>query len=59
MTPQDMLRAMPGVHSHNYRRLMNAVTNLHELSTLSLARLAEIIGPQNARLLHTFLHQTA
>lgn len=59
MTPQDLLRSMPGVHAHNYRRLMNAVTNMHELSQLSLGRLAELLGEQNARRLHTFLHQSA
>ena len=35
MTPQDFLRTLPGVHAHNYRRLMNSVTNLRELSEKS------------------------
>lgn len=59
MTPQDMLRAMPGIHPHNVRRLMNAVPNLKELSRTPLDRLTQIIGAQNAKLLHTFLHQTS
>ena len=32
MTPQDLLRQLPGVHPHNYRRLMNRVENLEELA---------------------------
>ena len=57
MTPQDLLRQLPGVHPHNYRKLMNSVANLRELSEQSIERLTELIGVQNARLLHTFLHR--
>ena len=32
MTPQDLLRQLPGVHAHNYRKLMNSVLNLQELA---------------------------
>ena len=57
MTPQDILRQLPGVHPHNYRRLMNKVDNLQMLSTKTLEQLTEIIGESNAKLLHTFLHR--
>ena len=57
MTPQDVLRTLPGVHQHNYRRLMNAVRNLRELASKTAAELAAILGPQNASLLHAFLHR--
>jgi len=57
MTPQDVMRTFPGVHLHNYRRLMNSVRNLRELASKTQAELAVIIGPQNASLLHTFLHR--
>ena len=57
MTPQDVLRTLPGVHLHNYRRLMNSVRNLRELASKTVAELSAILGPQNANLLHTFLHR--
>ena len=59
MTPQDVLRTLPGVHLHNYRRLMNSVRNLRELASKTVAELSAILGPQNANLLHTFLHRDA
>ena len=59
MTPQDFLRQLPGVHAHNYRKLMNSVLNLRELSTRSVEELAPILGAQNAKQLHDFLHRNA
>jgi DNA excision repair protein ERCC-4 len=59
MAPQDFLRQLPGVFPHNYRRLMNAVSNLQELATKSLDELSKIIGAQNGRLLHEALHREA
>ncbi|KAL3892892.1 MAG: hypothetical protein SGPRY_014682, partial [Prymnesium sp.] len=59
MTPQDFLRQLPGVHAHNYRRLMNSVLNLRELSAKTIDELTPILGAHNAKLLHDFLHQTA
>ena len=59
MAPQDFLRQLPGVFAHNYRRLMNSVLNLEELGAKSLDELAAIIGAQNGRLLHDFLHREA
>ncbi len=58
MTPQDLLRQLPGVHPHNYRRLMNRVENLEELAKLSVCELGELLGAKDATLLHTFLHRT-
>ena len=59
MAPQDFLRQLPGVHAHNYRKLMNAVPNLQELARKSRDELGAIIGAQNGRLLHDFLHREA
>lgn len=59
MAPQDFLRQLPGVFAHNYRKLMNSVLNLQELSTRSREQLAAIIGAVNAKLLHDFLHREA
>ena len=59
MTPQDILRSMPGVYPHNYRRLMNAFENLQQLSEQSCERLSDVIGPSNGKKLHEFLNRTA
>ena len=52
-----VLRQLPGVHAHNYRKLMNSVLNLQELASRSQEQLAAIIGAQNGRMLHDFLHR--
>ena len=57
MVPQDVLRTLPGVHAHNYRRLMNAVPNLHALAAASEADLAAAIGAHDAKKLHAFLRR--
>ena len=59
MAPQDFLRSLPGVHPHNYRKLMNAVGNLQQLASQTLAQLTAIIGQTNGKLLHEFLHREA
>ena len=58
MTPQDVLRQLPGVHAHNCRRLMNEVPNLRELSTTSRDKLCTLLGAANGRQLHEFLHRS-
>ena len=40
MAPQDFLRSLPGVHPHNYRKLMNAVGNLQQLASQTLSGVA-------------------
>ena len=49
----------PGVHDHNYRKLMNSVLNLDELARKSRDELAAILGQMNGKLLHEFLHREA
>lgn len=47
---------MPGINSKNYRLIMNMVTDLHELSSLSLEQLTEILGnARNAETLWNFI----
>lgn len=58
IAPQDVLRQLPGVHVHNCRQLMNSVLNLRELATKSRDELASVIGAQNGKLLHEFLHRS-
>ena len=47
------------MNAHNYRRLMNSVLNLQELSEKSAQQLGAIIGTQNGKQLHEFLHREA
>ena len=48
---------MPGINSKNYRLIMNKVTDLHELSSLSLEKLTEILGnARNAETLWNFIN---
>ena len=55
---QAMLLKMPGITSKNVYAIMDQVTDLAELVTLSQERLAEILGSNpHARLLHNFLHR--
>ncbi|KAI9492695.1 hypothetical protein BDB00DRAFT_826788 [Zychaea mexicana] len=59
MTPQDILRSLPGVTSKNYKILMNAVENLQQLFRLSVEDLKKLIGEEPARKLHQFIHHRA
>ncbi|XP_052776482.1 DNA repair endonuclease XPF-like isoform X1 [Mya arenaria] len=56
--PQDMLIRMPGVNSKNYKSIMNSMTDIAELSTLTEEELTRIMGnAQNAKQLWNFLHK--
>ncbi|KAI8990055.1 hypothetical protein BDB01DRAFT_756085 [Pilobolus umbonatus] len=57
MTPQDILRSMPGVTSVNYRIIMNEVNNLAELVRLSESQLKKMIGEEASRKLYHFIHK--
>ncbi|CDH49119.1 mus38-like protein [Lichtheimia corymbifera JMRC:FSU:9682] len=59
MTPQEILRSMPGVDSKNYKLLINAVENLEQLFALSESDIAKIIGAEPGRKLYKFIHQKA
>ena len=53
-----MLLKMPGVNTRNVYAIMNKVTSIAELCTLSEDRLRDILDSEhNAKLLHSFLHQ--
>ncbi|KAI9027831.1 hypothetical protein DFJ74DRAFT_660580 [Hyaloraphidium curvatum] len=55
-TPQELLRSLPGINQRNARHVMNHVESIYELSKLTQDELAPLVGPENARLLHVFLH---
>ncbi|OZJ03595.1 hypothetical protein BZG36_03031 [Bifiguratus adelaidae] len=49
LTPQDILRSIPGITFQNYRLIMNKVESLRELADMSLEDMGAIIGHENAR----------
>ncbi|CAO1631937.1 unnamed protein product [Jaminaea pallidilutea] len=57
LTPQDMLRNMPGITTKNFRLIMNQVRDIEELCDLEEAELAEMIGIEAARQLWNFINQ--
>lgn len=53
----DLLRRLPGVTDGNYRALMNGVSSLAELASLSCERLEQLMGgTKAAHALYNFLH---
>lgn len=57
LTPQEILRSMPGINSKNYRLVMSKVENIEELSKLSVEDLKEILGQEAGNKLHNFIHK--
>ena len=57
LTPQDLLRAMPGITTMNYHHIMNSVRNISELCDLTVEELSELIGTEAGRKLHRFINQ--
>ncbi|GAA5948325.1 hypothetical protein JCM10213_000091 [Rhodosporidiobolus nylandii] len=56
LAPQEILRALPGVNSKNYRYLGSQVENLEQLATTDLNTLGALIGVEPSKQLHGFLH---
>ncbi|KAL8903854.1 MAG: hypothetical protein Q9207_003652 [Kuettlingeria erythrocarpa] len=57
-TPQDMLRAVPGVTSKNMPRLTLEVGDLREVSNLGEAELDEMVGREAGRQIHRFFNKS-
>ncbi|KAG1143281.1 hypothetical protein G6F37_006756 [Rhizopus arrhizus] len=55
MTPQDVLRSMPGINSSNYKLIINKVNNLEELAKMSSREISKIIGEECGQKLYQFL----
>jgi hypothetical protein len=55
---REMLLSLPGINVHNFRDVMNSVTNLAELSGMSVEQLEPLIGPVNAKKLYSFFGQS-
>ncbi|KAL8918343.1 MAG: hypothetical protein Q9208_007431 [Pyrenodesmia sp. 3 TL-2023] len=57
-TPQDMLRAVPGVTAKNMLRLILDVADLREVSNLGEAELDEMVGREAGRQIHRFFNKS-
>lgn len=58
LTPQDILLSLPGINTNNFRAVMNSVTDLAQLSQMTVQQLTPLIGPINAKKLVSFFKQT-
>ncbi|KAK9768075.1 DNA repair protein RAD16, variant 2 [Basidiobolus ranarum] len=58
ITPQDILRSLPGITSKNYRFVMSQVENVQELSDMSLGSLQKLIGDGPGKDLYNFFRKT-
>ncbi|KAG0025165.1 hypothetical protein BGZ82_010184 [Podila clonocystis] len=57
LTPQDVLRSLPGITSKNYKQVMSSVQNIRELADLDIAGLSAILGEGSAQTLWNFLNK--
>ncbi|KAI8092898.1 uncharacterized protein BX664DRAFT_261045 [Halteromyces radiatus] len=57
VTPEDILRSMPGVTSKNYRLIMNKVHNLEALTNMTQKSIQDIIGIGPGKTLYQYLHR--
>ncbi|KAF9140466.1 hypothetical protein BGX30_006479 [Mortierella sp. GBA39] len=57
LTPQDILRSLPGITSKNYKQVMRHVESIRELAELDVASLSNIIGEGPAKTLWEFFHK--
>jgi DNA excision repair protein ERCC-4 len=62
LAPQDLLRALPGITTNNFRYVMNHVRDLADLAEMPHDELRHLLGAEPARHLSRFLstdaHQT-
>ncbi|EST05062.1 ERCC4 domain protein [Kalmanozyma brasiliensis GHG001] len=55
--PQDLLRALPGVNTKNFRYIMSQVRDISDLCNMSHEDLSELIGVEPARQLARFIER--
>ncbi|KAH8153964.1 uncharacterized protein LAJ45_01731 [Morchella importuna] len=56
--PLDILRAIPGITSKNYKNIMMDVENIVELSNMEEKEVAALIGPEAARKVYRFFNKS-
>ncbi|KAF9427926.1 hypothetical protein BGZ94_003821 [Podila epigama] len=57
LTPQDLLRSLPGITSKNYKRVMSSVQNIRELADMDLDSLSALLGEGPANTLWQFFNK--
>ncbi|SCV74432.1 BQ2448_8071 [Microbotryum intermedium] len=57
ISPQEMLRNLPGVTTKNYRYVMNRVDSVESLCELELAQMQELVGVEQGRILWRFVNR--
>ncbi|KDE08113.1 hypothetical protein MVLG_01595 [Microbotryum lychnidis-dioicae p1A1 Lamole] len=57
ISPQEILRSLPGVTTKNYRYVMNRVDSVESLCELDLAQMQELIGVEAGRTLWKFVNR--
>lgn len=57
LTPQDVLLALPGLTTKNYRLVSNSVRDLKELCDMTQEEMNHLIGVEAGRRLYAFLHK--
>lgn len=54
---EELLRSLPGITAKNIRHVMNMVGSIRELCELDLAEVQAILGVEQGKTLHSFLHK--
>ncbi|TDH72931.1 hypothetical protein CCR75_008688 [Bremia lactucae] len=54
----DVLKKLPGINDHNFRKVVASVSNLAKLSQMTLDELTELLGRVNGKKLHKFFTST-
>jgi ERCC4-type nuclease len=54
--PIEFLRRLPGITEANYRKVIDSVEDLHELSQMTQKQMQNLIGPLNGNKLYTFFN---
>lgn len=54
---KEILLSLPGINVHNFRSVMQSVSNLAELGGMSETQLIPLLGPGNAKKLRDFFQQ--
>lgn len=57
LTPQDIIRALPGITSKNYKYIMQKMTSIEELTKVDLKDLEQIIGIEPSKKLWEFMRK--
>ncbi|KAF9437889.1 hypothetical protein BGZ76_010671 [Entomortierella beljakovae] len=57
LTPQDLLRSLPGITSKNYKHVMSNVESIRELAEMDHPQLIALLGDGPAQSLWNFFHK--